>query len=98
VSRIKELGALERELISQVLDRGSFGPSQFRRFTSTISTRAVLLAEFRSTADDTQRAVFADTLVGPEVQRVRELQATAIAAEDGPRVELDPAEWGAGDC
>jgi signal transduction histidine kinase len=93
VSRIKELGALERELISQVLDRGSFGPNQFRRFTSTVSTRAVLLAEFRSTADDTQRAVFADTLVGPEVQRVRELQAAAIAAEGAPRVDIDPAEW-----
>jgi methyl-accepting chemotaxis protein len=93
VSRIKELAALERELISEVLDRGRFGPGQFRRFTSTLSTRAVLLSEFRAAADDSQRAVFVDTLVGPEVQRARELQAAAIAAEGAARLELDRAEW-----
>jgi signal transduction histidine kinase len=93
MSRIKELAALERELISEVLDRGRFGPGQFRRFTSTISTRAVLLAEFRTAADDAQRAIFVDTMVGPEVQRARELQATAIAGEDATVLEIDPAEW-----
>ncbi|HZA83582.1 MAG TPA: nitrate- and nitrite sensing domain-containing protein, partial [Actinomycetes bacterium] len=93
VSRIKELAALERELISEVLDRGRFDPGQFRRFTSTLSTRAVLLSEFRAAADDSQRAVFVDTLVGPEVQRARELQAAAIAAEGAARLELDKAEW-----
>ncbi|HEY8556879.1 MAG TPA: nitrate- and nitrite sensing domain-containing protein, partial [Actinomycetes bacterium] len=66
VSRIKELAALERELISEVLDRGRFAPGQFRRFTSTLATRAVLLSEFRAAATDEQRAVFVDTLVGPE--------------------------------
>ena len=93
VSRIKELAALERELVSDVLDRGRFGPGEFRRFTSTLSTRAVLLSEFRATADDEQRATFADTLVGPEVQRARELQAEALASEGTSRLELDPAEW-----
>jgi hypothetical protein len=94
VSRIKELAALEREQVSKVLlERGRFGPGEFRRFTSTISTRAVLLSEFRAEADDAQRAAFVDTLVGPEVQRARELQAQAIASETAPRLELDPAEW-----
>jgi signal transduction histidine kinase len=81
VSRIKELAALERELFSEVLDRGRFAPGQFRRFTSTLATRAVLLSEFRAAATDAQRAVFVDTLVGPEVQRARELQAAAVAGE-----------------
>jgi signal transduction histidine kinase len=76
-----------------VLDKGSFGPGEFRRFTSTLSTRAVLLSEFRAAADDVQRATFVDTLVGPEVQRARELQAEAIASEDAARLDLDPAEW-----
>jgi hypothetical protein len=93
VSRLKELAALEREQVSQVLDRGKFAPGEFRRFTSTISTRAVLLSEFRATADDAQRAAFVDTLVGPEVQRARELQAEAIASEGAANLELDPAEW-----
>src|SRR4029453_15934234 len=31
VSRIKELAALERELFSEVLDRGRFAPGHFRR-------------------------------------------------------------------
>src|SRR5829696_1975557 len=93
VSRIKELAALEREQVSEVLDKGSFAPGEFRRFTSTLSTRAVLLSEFRAAADDAQRATFVDTLVGPEVQRARELQAEAISSEDAPRLELDPAEW-----
>ncbi|HEX5881015.1 MAG TPA: nitrate- and nitrite sensing domain-containing protein [Actinomycetota bacterium] len=93
VSRIKELAALERELVSDVLDRGRFAPGEFRRFTSTLSTRAVLLSEFRAAADDAQRAVFVDTLVGPEVQRARELQAEAIASETTPELVLDPAEW-----
>jgi hypothetical protein len=93
LSRIKELAALEREQLSQVLDRGHFAPGEFRRFTSTLATRAVLLAEFRAAADDRQRAAFVDTLVGPEVQRARELQAAAIAGEGAPRLEIDPAEW-----
>jgi len=93
VSRIKELAALERELVSQVLARGRFGPGQFRRFTSTLATRAVLLSEFRAAATDAQRAVFVDTLVGPEVQRARELQAAAVAGEGASRLEIDPAEW-----
>jgi hypothetical protein len=93
VSRIKELAALEREQVSEVLDKGSFGPGEFRRFTSTLSTRAVLLSEFRAAADDAQRATFVDTLVGPEVQRARELQAEAIASEDASRLDLDPDEW-----
>ena len=53
----------------------------------------MLLSEFRAEADDAQRAAFVDTLVGPEVQRARELQAQAIASETAPRLELDPAEW-----
>ncbi|HXP14658.1 MAG TPA: nitrate- and nitrite sensing domain-containing protein, partial [Actinomycetes bacterium] len=93
VSRIKELAALERELVSEVLDRGRFAPGQFRRFTSTLATRAVLLSEFRSAATDAQRAVFVDTLVGPEVQRARELQAAAVAGEGAKQLEIDPAEW-----
>jgi signal transduction histidine kinase len=93
VSRIKELAALEREQVSEVLDRGRFAPGEFRRFTSTLSTRAVLLSEFRAAADDAQRATFVDTLVGPEVQRARELQAEAIASEGASSLVLDPAEW-----
>jgi hypothetical protein len=93
LSRIKELAALERELVTQVLDRGQFGPGQYRRFTSTLATRAVLLSEFRAATDDAQRALFVDTLVGPEVQRARELQATAVASEGASRLRLDPAEW-----
>jgi signal transduction histidine kinase len=93
VSRIKELAALERELVSEVLDRGRFAPGQFRRFTSTLSTRAVLLSEFRAAATGAQRAVFVDTLVGPEVQRARELQAAAVAGEGAKQLEIDPAEW-----
>jgi methyl-accepting chemotaxis protein len=93
LSRIKELAALERELVTDVLDRGRFGPGQYRRFTSTLATRAVLLAEFRATADEAQRTLFVDTLVGPEVQRARELQATAVAGEGAARLDIDPAEW-----
>jgi nitrate/nitrite sensing protein/histidine kinase/DNA gyrase B/HSP90-like ATPase/HAMP domain-containing protein len=93
VSRIKELAALERELVSEVLVRGRFAATEFRRFTSTLSTRAVLLSEFRAAADDAQRAVFVDTLVGPEVQRARELQAAAVASEGAARLDIDPAEW-----
>jgi signal transduction histidine kinase len=93
VSRIKELAALERELVSEVLARGRFAPGQYRRFTSTLATRAVLLSEFRAAADGTQQALFVDTLVGPEVQRARELQATAVASEGAARLDLDPTEW-----
>src|SRR6266511_4328202 len=47
VSRIKELAALERELVSGVLARGGFGAGQYRSFTSTLATRNVLLSEFQ---------------------------------------------------
>src|SRR4029453_10624465 len=84
MSRIKELAALEREQVSGVLDRGRFAPGEFRRFTSTLATRAVLLSEFRAGADDAQRVLFVDTLVGPEAQRARELQAAVTAGQAAP--------------
>jgi signal transduction histidine kinase len=93
VSRIAELAALERELVTGVLDHGLFTAGEYPRFTSTLATRAVLLAEFRASATDAQRALYVDTLVGPEVQRAKELQATAVAAESAPKLDIDPVEW-----
>ncbi|HEV8653441.1 MAG TPA: nitrate- and nitrite sensing domain-containing protein [Actinomycetes bacterium] len=93
LSRIKELAALERELVTSVLARGRFATGQYRRFTSTLATRAVLLSEFRGAANDVQRAQFVDTLVGPEVQRAKELQASVVASEGSRATDVDPAEW-----
>jgi len=93
LSRIKELAALERELVLDVLARGRFAAGQYRRFTSTLATRAVLLSEFRAAANDAQQALFVDTLVGPEVQRAKELQATVIASEGTAAVDVESTEW-----
>jgi signal transduction histidine kinase len=93
VSRITELAALERELVTTVLRHGRFAAGEYPQLTSTLATRAVLLAEFRASATEAQRALYVDTLVGPEVQRARELQATAVAAEAAAKVDIDPVEW-----
>src|SRR6266542_2268631 len=93
VSRIKELAALERELVSGVLARGSFGAGQYRSFTSTLATRNVLLSEFQATATPSERDVFVESVVGPEVQRAKELQAEVVATDGNGRVAIDPNEW-----
>jgi signal transduction histidine kinase len=93
VSRIKELAALERELITGVLANGQFGPGQFRSYTSTLATRGVLLAEFQATATPAQRDVFVRTVVGPEAQRAKELQADVVATEGNGKVAVDPDQW-----
>jgi HAMP domain-containing protein len=93
VSRIKELAALERELITGVLAKGSFDPGQFRSYTSTLSTRGVLLSEFQATATPAQRDVFVRTVVGPEAQRAKELQAAVLATEGNGKVAIDPDQW-----
>jgi len=93
VSRIKELAALERELVSGVLAGRGFAPGQYRRFTSTLSTRAVLLSEFQASATPAERDVFVQTVVGPEVQRATELQATVLASEGSGRPAVDQDEW-----
>jgi HAMP domain-containing protein len=93
VSRIKELAALERELVGGVLASGRFGPGQYRRFTSTLSTRGVLLSEFQATATPAERDVFVQTVVGPEVQRAKELQADVIATEGNGKLAVDPNQW-----
>jgi HAMP domain-containing protein len=93
VSRIKELAALERELVSGVLANGRFGAGQYRRFTSTLATRGVLLSEFQATATPEQRDVFVQTVVGPEVQRAKELQATVVATEGNGQLTVDPDQW-----
>ena len=93
VSRIAELAALERELITAVLRDGRFAAGEYAQLTSTLATRAVLLAEFRASATDAQRDLYVDTLVGPEVQRARELQAAAVEAETAPELGIDPVEW-----
>src|SRR6266568_4844593 len=93
VSRIKELAALERELVSGVLDRGGFGAGQYRSFTSTLATRNVLLSEFQATATPSERDVFVQSVVGPEVQRAKELQAEVVATDGSGRLAVDPNEW-----
>jgi HAMP domain-containing protein len=93
VSRITELAALERELITGVLREGRFDAGEYPQLTSTLATRAVLLAEFRASATEAQRDLYVDTLVGPEVQRAKELQGTAVDAETADRLDIDPVEW-----
>jgi HAMP domain-containing protein len=93
VSRITELAALERELVSSVLANGSFGAGQYGSLTSTLATRSVLQAEFQATATPEQRDVFVQTIVGPEVQRAKELQATVVATQGGGRPAVDPNQW-----
>ena len=93
VSRIKELEALERELITGVLANGQFGPGQFRSYTSTLETRGVLLSEFQATATPAQRDVFVGTVVGPEAQRAKELQADVLATDGNGKIAVNPDEW-----
>jgi signal transduction histidine kinase len=93
VSRIKELAALERELITGVLAKGHFDPGEFRSYTSTLATRGVLLSEFQATGTPAQRDVFVRTVVGPEAQRAKELQADVVATEGNGKVSVDPDQW-----
>jgi HAMP domain-containing protein len=93
VSRITELAALERELVSGVLANGAFGAGQYRSLTSTLATRSVLQSEFQATATPQQRDVFVQTVVGPEVQRAKELQSTAVASEGAGKLAVDPNLW-----
>jgi HAMP domain-containing protein len=93
VSRIKELAALEREQVSGVIAQGQFLTGQYRRFTSTLATRAVLLSEFQATASPAQRDLYVQTMVGPEVQRATELQAAVVATEGNGKVGVDADQW-----
>jgi methyl-accepting chemotaxis protein len=93
VSRIKELAALERELVSGVLANGTFGAGEYRRLTSTLATRGVLLSEFQATATPAQRDLFVRTVVGPEAQRAKELQAEVVATEGTGKLAVDPDQW-----
>ena len=92
LSRIREVSALERELISGVLARHGFQSGQFQSFTSMLATRAVLLSEFRATATPAQRELYVQTVVGPEVQRASELENAAVASA-GKRPDVDPDQW-----
>jgi HAMP domain-containing protein len=93
VSRIKELAALERELVSGVLANGGFAEGQYRSFTSTLATRNVLLSEFQATATPSERDAFVQTVVGPEVQRAKELQADVVATDGNGHLSIDPDQW-----
>src|SRR5262245_1029703 len=93
VSRIKELAALERELVGGVLANGQFGAGQYRRFTSTLATRSVLLSGCQATATPPERDVFVQTVVGPEVQRAKELQAEVVASEGNGKLAVDADQW-----
>ncbi len=93
ISRVKELIAPERDLVLGVLARGRFIPGDYQAFTSRLSTRDVVLAEFQATATDAQRNTFVNTLVGPEVQRAQELQTTVLDGNGSAKPDVDPAEW-----
>ncbi len=93
LSRIRELTALERELISGVLAQGRFGPGQYRSFSSMLATRGVLLSEFRSGATPTQHEKYVQVVVGPEVQRASELENAVVDSEGAGRLAIDPNQW-----
>ncbi len=94
ISRIKELIAPERDLVLGVLARGAFAPGDYQTFTSRLSTRDVVLAEFQSSATDAQRNRFVTTLVGPEVQRAKELQTSVLdSGGSGKLPDVDATEW-----
>ena len=93
VSRITELAALERELVTGVLAKGAFAAGQYGSFTSTLATRSVLQSEFQATATPEQRDVFVQTVVGPEVQRAKELQSTVVRSEGAGKLAVDANQW-----
>jgi nitrate/nitrite sensing protein/histidine kinase/DNA gyrase B/HSP90-like ATPase len=66
---------------------------RYEAFTSQVANGEVLLAEFRGTSNAGQEELFVSTLVGPEVQRARELRSVALDANDGARLDIDPDEW-----
>ncbi|HZD68624.1 MAG TPA: nitrate- and nitrite sensing domain-containing protein, partial [Actinomycetes bacterium] len=93
LSRIRELGAQERELVSGVLARGGFQAGEYQTFTSMLATRAVLLSEFRATTTPAQRAMYGRAMVGPEVQRASELENAVVASGGGRNLSIDPDQW-----
>jgi HAMP domain-containing protein len=93
LSRIRELSALERELVTGVIAHGAFEPGQYRAFTSMLATRSVLLSEFRASATSAQRQLYIDTVVGPEVQRASELENAVVASEGNGKLDIDPEQW-----
>jgi HAMP domain-containing protein len=94
MSRVKELTAIQREQISHAtLTNQRLDGGRFDAFRSQVANAEVLLAEFRAASSRAQEQLFVDTMVGPEVQRTRELRGAALAATGGEQLDIDPQEW-----
>jgi len=94
LSRVKELTSLQREQITHAALTGQrLSGDRYEAFTSQVANAEVLLAEFRGTSSPAQEQLFVNTLVGPEVQRARELRSVALDANGGQRLDIDPDEW-----
>jgi signal transduction histidine kinase len=93
LSRAKEATAFERTLLHTALAAGGFAPGQFQRYATVVGAEETWLAQFASVASEAQRQGLAQTVAGPDVDRVKAVRDQVLASERGSLSGIDEREW-----
>jgi HAMP domain-containing protein len=94
LSRAKEQTAQERGAIGGALASGRYQTADAQRLAAASALERSWLGRFQATATASQRALYARTLSGPDVQRTDSLRATALAAQpNGRPLPLQLTTW-----
>jgi signal transduction histidine kinase len=96
LSRAKEESSRERAMLAAALNTGHLEPVQLQEIQAARAERDSSLATFNASATVAQRALYEDTVTGPQVDEAESTRLSALrVAQESPTLQLRPL--GAGD-
>jgi Nitrate and nitrite sensing/Histidine kinase-, DNA gyrase B-, and HSP90-like ATPase/HAMP domain len=92
LARAKEASSRSQSLVLGALTNGSFGADGYHRFAALDGRQSAWVEQFQATATTAQRALFARTVAGRDIDRIAAIQRQLLTARGVPR-GLTPQAW-----
>jgi signal transduction histidine kinase len=89
LARAKEAASRERDLVDAVLLAGRFGQRQYEQLVTVIGAADTWASQFQSSATAPQRAFYARTVVGPDIERAKKDRETILQQGPGGAIGAD---------
>jgi HAMP domain-containing protein len=93
LSRVKELTSQVRASLFAIALEGRFGLGEFQNFADLLAQQRAALNQFRTDADEQQRALFAASVKGQPVLTVQRVQQAAIDLQAQPKLGINADQW-----
>jgi HAMP domain-containing protein len=92
LARAKEASSQSQSLVLAALTKRSFSADEYHRFAALDGRQGAWLEQFQASASPAQRAEFARTVSGRDIDRIAAIQRQLLNARSVP-AGLTPQEW-----